>query len=114
MSIDYCESVKFHTFLAIMIAFNWIIVLILVCIQSIPFTYAHRRNGASRNVNTESPLRLPTAFAPENYKLEITTFLDDAGEEHPFTFSGQVWIKVISSFELELLDIISNYYSNFK
>lgn len=43
--------------------------------------------------------RLPTAITPENYKLEVTTHLNDT---EGFMFRGVVWITV--SYGLKLID----------
>lgn len=42
--------------------------------------------------------RLPTAITPENYKLEVTTHLNDT---EGFMFRGVVWITV--SYGLKLI-----------
>lgn len=43
--------------------------------------------------NVYDSYRLPTAITPENYKLEVTTHLNDT---EGFLFRGVVWITVSS------------------
>ena len=45
----------------------------------------------------EEAYRLPTAITPENYKLEVTTFLNDSAAEG-FSFTGVVEILVSNAF----------------
>lgn len=48
-------------------------------------------NEPAEDDNFYDSYRLPTAVTPENYKLEVTTHLN---ETEGFVFRGVVWITV--------------------
>lgn len=69
-------------------------VVLVICILAITVTTALfpiDPNAAATKERSADEYRLPTAFTPEYYKLEVITHL---GDTEGFRFNGNVRIKV--------------------
>lgn len=87
----------------IIVKFIVLLTLLQQCTLATPMPQEQHENGEERS--SDGDYRLPTAVTPENYKLEITTNLNDSDSDG-FTFSGVVeiivsensWIKIYEKF----------------